>query len=74
MVVKQFSRRVAVEALRRIGYVIWVKRGLANFRIVVDFKRQTHKLFGCYMVKPHGQLVWVSSTPHSAYTPHLSTS
>jgi len=31
-------------------------------------------LFGCYMVKPHGQLVWVSSTPHSAYTPHLSTS
>ena len=32
------------------------------------------KLLGCYMVKPHGQLVWVSSTPHSAYTPHLSTS
>jgi len=26
------------------------------------------------MVKPHGQLVWVSSTPCSAYTPHLSTS
>ena len=27
-----------------------------------------------YMVKPHGQLVQVSSTPHSAYTPCLSTS
>ena len=27
-----------------------------------------------YMVKPHGQLVLVSSTPHSAYTPSLSTS
>ena len=26
-----------------------------------------------YMVKPHGQLVLVSSTPHSAYTPSLST-
>jgi len=25
------------------------------------------------MVKPHGQLVSVSSTPHSAYTPDLST-
>lgn len=32
------------------------------------------KLLGCYMVKPHGQLVLVSSTPHSAYTPNLSTS
>jgi len=31
-------------------------------------------LLGCYMVKPHGQLVLVSSTPHSAYTPNLSTS
>ena len=28
----------------------------------------------CYMVKPHEQLVPVSSTPHSAYTPGLSTS
>ena len=26
-----------------------------------------------YMVKPHGPLVLVSSTPHSAYTPSLST-
>ena len=32
------------------------------------------RLLGCYMVKPHGQLVLVSSTPHSAYTPNLSTS
>ena len=27
-----------------------------------------------YMVKPHEQLVLVSSTPHNAYTPSLSTS
>ena len=27
-----------------------------------------------YMVKPHGQLVLVSSTPHNASTPSLSTS
>ena len=26
-----------------------------------------------YIVKPHGQLVLVSSTPHNAYTPSLST-
>ena len=31
------------------------------------------KPLGCCMVKPHGQLVQVSSTPHSAYTPCLST-
>lgn len=30
--------------------------------------------FGCYIVKPHEQLVSVSSTPRSAYTPDLSTS
>ena len=28
----------------------------------------------CYMVKPHGQLVLVSSTPYNASTPSLSTS
>ena len=44
------------------------------FGITVDFYRLTAKLLGCYMVKPHGQLVLVSSTPHSAYTPNLSTS
>ncbi len=33
----------------------------------------THKTLRRYMVKPHGQLVRVSSTPHSAYTPRLST-
>ncbi len=32
------------------------------------------KPLGCCMVKPHGQLVQVSSTPHNAYTPCLSTS
>ncbi len=32
------------------------------------------KLLGCCMVKPLGSLVWVSSTYHYAYTPHLSTS
>src|SRR5690554_4955577 len=29
---------------------------------------------GCYIVKPREQLVLVSSTPRSAYTPSLSTS
>src|SRR5690554_245872 len=29
---------------------------------------------GCYIAKPHEQLVLVSSTPRSAYTPSLSTS
>ncbi len=32
------------------------------------------KWLGCYMVKPHGQLVLVSSTHCCAYTPSLSTS
>ena len=31
------------------------------------------KPLGCCMVKPHGQLVSVSSRPHSPYTPDLST-
>src|SRR5450830_540846 len=45
---------------------VFTHRNLVSFRI--------SKLLGCYMVKPHGQLVLVSSTPHSAYTPNLSTS
>ncbi len=32
------------------------------------------KPFGCYMIKPHGQLVLVSLTPLNASTPSLSTS
>ena len=32
------------------------------------------KLIGCYMVKPHGQLVHVSFTHYCASTPCLSTS
>ena len=45
-----------------------------RFSVCLSTYRLTAKLFGCYMVKPHGQLVLVSSTPHSAYTPNLSTS
>src|SRR5690554_4292067 len=44
------------------------------FLTVVSHGRPRPGLLGCYMVKPHGQLVLVSSTPHSAYTPSLSTS
>ena len=47
-------------------HCVFTHRNLAPF--------QVSKLLGCYMVKPHGQLVLVSSTPHSAYTPNLSTS
>ncbi len=67
-----------VAALQQIGYVTAfgvVSRKLSVHFVFIHrnlaFRR---KLLGCYMVKPHGQLVWVSSTPHSAYTPHLSTS
>src|SRR5690606_16385167 len=51
-------------------------RFLANFRFVCRLHHRPTivRLFGCYMVKPHGQLVQVSSTPHNAYTPCLSTS
>ena len=37
------------------------------------FTRPAKTLQRC-IVKPLGQLVWVSSTAHTAYTPHLSTS
>jgi hypothetical protein len=32
------------------------------------------KPIGCYRVKPHGQLVWVSCMHRCTSTPHLSTS
>ena len=43
---------------------------LYTFNVLFE---STTKPFGCCMVKPHGQLVQVSSTPHNAYTPCLST-
>lgn len=55
------------------GYVMFVNREL-SVRSVFTTAICLSKLLGCYMVKPHGQLVLVSSTPHSAYTPNLSTS
>lgn len=75
MVVKQFGCCIGVESLQRIGYVMSGFAVQFEFSAVVGFDRPTIvRLFGCYMVKPHGQLVQVSSTPHNAYTPCLSTS
>lgn len=58
----------------QFGYVIFVVRRELSVRFVFTTAICVSKLLGCYMVKPHGQLVLVSSTPHSAYTPNLSTS
>ena len=77
--------RDLMASLQKIGYVIAsVFCESSNFRFVSSshtaiwcsfaFQLEASKLLGCYMVKPHGQLVLVSSTPHSAYTPNLSTS
>src|SRR5690349_21745915 len=57
---------VFCESLELSVRFVFTHRNLMLFRVV--------KLLGCYMVKPHGQLVLFSSTPHSAYTPNLSTS
>lgn len=67
-------------SLQQIGYVIQVSCELRELSVRFVFTHRNLMLFrvvkllGCYMVKPHGQLVLVSSTPHSAYTPNLSTS
>ena len=66
-------------SLQQIGYVI--DRGVCERRTFGSLRLHTpqsglsrvRKLLGCYMVKPHGQLVLVSSMPHSTYTPNLST-
>src|SRR5690606_29261364 len=65
-----------VESTRRKGGKViadWLVISVL-FLTVVSHGRPRPGLLGCYMVKPHGQLVLVSSTPHSAYTPSLSTS
>ena len=78
--------RGQLASLQQIGYVIafGVLQDLElsvrfvfthrNLMLLLVSKSGVVKLLGCYMVKPHGQLVLVSSTPHSAYTPNLSTS
>ena len=56
------------------GYVMFVMPCELSAHVIFTTAICVSKLLGCYMVKPHGQLVLVSSTPHSAYTPNLSTS
>ena len=84
MVVKKFGSQVVYLSVYAPanGYVIDVvfcePQTFGLYRLhtpqLVCSCNQERKLLGCYMVKPHGQLVLVSSTPHSAYTPNLSTS
>ncbi len=66
---------------RQANFKIRKAASLSNRAIKVSL--QTHsrsgisestKPLGCCMVKPHGQLVQVSSMPRSTYTPCLSTS
>ncbi len=72
MVVKQFGWNLVRDAIPNWVCDVCIA---ANFRyFVFPPNLLLSKLLGCYMVKPHGQLVLVSSTPHSAYTPNLSTS
>jgi hypothetical protein len=49
----------AVSVCKKRGVLLWLEPHTRRF--------------GCYMVKPHGQLVLLSSTPYSAYTWSLST-
>lgn len=61
-VLRAFSREYNQEYIERQGM---------RFMSVVD--TQHLKPLGCYMVKPHGQLVLVSFTHYCASTPNLST-
>ena len=45
-----------------------------TIQLDVRIRGQLTQLLGCYMVKPHGQLVLVSSMHCCTYTPSLSTS
>ena len=80
MVVKKFGSRCVYLTVNvpANGYVIELVfcevQTFGLYRLHTPQSGLSIKLLGCYMVKPHGQLVLVSSTPHSAYTPNLSTS
>jgi Na+/H+-dicarboxylate symporter len=50
-------------------YIVQVR-----LQISLQLNRKPSNSRFCYMVKPHEQLVLVSSTPRSASTPNLSTS
>ena len=65
MVTRQSSKFFANET-KRVA-IAW------DSRVLTDNLSKVIKLHG-YRIKLHEQLVLVSSTPHSAYTPNLSTS
>ena len=75
MVVKQFFLRSRFSLAWWSSSLIRHAIVALNLCVLQTFGSQfvLPKLFGCYMVKSHGQLVLVSSMPHSTYTPNLST-
>ena len=54
-----------------VHFILQSLKGRSTYNIKAFFHKW--KLLGCYMVKPHGQLVQVSFTRHRASTPCLST-
>uniref|UniRef100_UPI001A7EECC1 hypothetical protein n=1 Tax=Pseudomonas mohnii TaxID=395600 RepID=UPI001A7EECC1 len=55
-----------LSTLQQIGYAIVCVLCELSVHCVFTHRNLAfrRKLLGCYMVKPHGQLVLVSSTPH----------
>ena len=79
MVVKKFGSQVVYLSVYAPanGYVIvrcFVNRKLSVCIVFTHRNLLLSKLLGCYMVKPHGQLVLVSLTHCCASTPNLATS
>jgi hypothetical protein len=59
--------------LSTIEFEKLIKALLGILHLPNHIEQHQNKLFGCYMVKPHGQLVLVSFTHYCASTPSLST-
>ena len=70
---QDFGFRLSSCAFRLFWKSVTSRRCCALLAII-SCSSNTLKLIGCYMVKPHGQLVHVSCTHYCASTPCLSTS
>src|SRR5690606_11583138 len=70
------SRAVECSTAAEFGVVSTHLSQMSNQTLthLTQLPRKVAKRIGCYMVKPHGQLVLVSSMHYCTYTPSLSTS
>lgn len=74
MITRHFARNIGIDDKTHLNIVLVITIIRTNTRLVLIYFTNIFSIYYRVVIKPHGQLVIVSSMPYSTYTPILSTS